>query len=399
MFLPNLRKLFFVAVCILALSSAAIGETNCNGLSGKLPDVCKQTNFPVGSFNVTVSYNSESAYAGNDYVDLNISIQSRDSSSLEIVTCESSEEPKIKCKRESGPALTTEKDLSVAQYTYRVAIAPGVEPKPYPLVLTFRHDKKEERNEVRLFVGVTNNLKVRVETDLTEPPNVFTGVSNQLQLTIVNDYTNYPVNLHSVSVKSDPYGLIQDETIPLNVKIEPGGQSQSVTVPFSAAAMTFSSLISGFNTPRVIMTLKYDDGYGRTVSKPQSVEVRIRPRDRVLVFYMLMGVLLGSLIKLVLQRKQESGQISSRQVITFVSITMTIGLVVALIAMVGRIQIVAFDAKGSYDKPLVIFAIALVGALGGAQILSMWLNKSVNGSSGPKLQPGDGPQLPGKETS
>lgn len=379
MFPTNLRKLAFLGICVLATCCEVIAETNCELPTEKRPDVCKQTVFPIEHFNVTVSYNSESAYVGNGYVDLNISIQSKDPGSLEMKTCESKEEPKIKCMPERGPEAANEPGFFITRYKYRVAIGQGLEPKPYPLILTFGYGDKVRTSEVRLFVGVTSNVKVRVETDLSQPPDVFTGVGNRLQLTLVNDYANYPVNIRSVAVKSDPYGLIRDQTIPMNVKIEPGGQRETITIAFTAAPMDFTSLISGFGTPRIIANVTYDDGYGRAVSNlTQPVDVRIRPRDRVLLFFMLVGVLAGALIKVVLQRLQESGQITRRQKIGFVFKTMGIGLVVAVIAMVGRIQIVAFDAKGSYDKPLVIFAIALTGALGGAQILSTWLKKSEN---------------------
>jgi hypothetical protein len=372
----NLKKLAFLCICVFATCGAALADTDCDPRTGKQPDVCKVTPLAVGHFNVTVSYNSESAYVGNGYVGLNILIQSTELGSLEIIGCESKEEPKIKCTKETGPAAANESGFFITKYKFRVAIGQGVDPKPYPLTLTFGSGQTEE---VRLFVGVTSNLKVRVETDLSQPPDIFTGVKNQLQLTLVNDYANYPVNIRSVAIKSDPYGLIQDETIPMNLKIEPGGQRQPITVAFSAASMDFTGLISGFGTPRLIMNVTYDDGYGRAVSDlTRPVDVRVRPRDRVLLFFMFGGVLVGALIKVVLQRLQESGQITNRQKIGFVVKTMGIGLVVAVIAMVGRIQIVAFDAKGSYDKPLVIFAIALTGALGGAQILSTWLKKSEN---------------------
>jgi hypothetical protein len=90
---------------------------------------------------------------------------------------------------------------------------------------------------------------------------------------------------------------------------------------------------------------------------------------------MILGLLAGAFIKYYLQRLQQAGQISRRQVITFVTVTMLIGAVVAIIAMVGKIQIIAFDTKGSYDKPVVIFSIALAGAVGGAQLISGWVKK------------------------
>jgi UDP-N-acetylmuramyl pentapeptide phosphotransferase/UDP-N-acetylglucosamine-1-phosphate transferase len=103
------------------------------------------------------------------------------------------------------------------------------------------------------------------------------------------------------------------------------------------------------------------------------VKVKIRPRDRVLVIAMLIGVIIGAVLKLYLTRLQAQGVISRREVIMAVGITSLIGLVVSFVAVVGRIKIIAFDQMGSYDNPAVIFVISLAGAVGGAQLLSTFI--------------------------
>ena len=147
--------------------------------------------------------------------------------------------------------------------------------------------------------------------------------------------------------------------------------------------MSFSNLLSGFNdSSQLIVDVSYDDGYGRTVTDlSQPIKLKVRPRDRVLVIAMLIGVIIGAILKLYLQRLQQQGVISRREVFVAVSITSLIGLVVSFIAVVGRVKIIAFDEMGSYDNPAVIFVISLAGAVGGAQLLSTLLKLGSNSSS------------------
>jgi hypothetical protein len=331
--------------------------------------------------NVTglASYETANAYVGNTYLQMTVSLKSLKDVGLEVRKCESRDEPRIQCTQEGSPKPGTE--LNEMMWQYRISINPGVEPRPFPLTLTFGyHDGTSvpEAQEVQLLVGVTSKGKVRRGDELSQPPEVFTGVNNQLRVKLVNDFSNYPVKIQSITVRSDPDWIIdksssQANTTP-NVTISPGGGAENIDVHFKVAPVGFSTLLTGFGaTPKINLDIVYDDGYGRKVTDfTLPVTVKVRPRDRILVLAMFVGVLAGTFIKFYLQRLQETGQITRRQALKFAGTTIIIGLIVAVIAMVAKIQIVAFTASGSYDQPLVIFIIAMAGALGGAQILSSW---------------------------
>ena len=106
------------------------------------------------------------------------------------------------------------------------------------------------------------------------------------------------------------------------------------------------------------------------------MKVKVKPRDRILILAMLVGVVIGAIIKCYLQRLQQQGVITKREVLMAVGITSLIGLVVSFVAVVGRIKIIAADDMGLDDNPAVIFVIGLAGAVGGAQLLSTFFKGS-----------------------
>ena len=68
----------------------------------------------------------------------------------------------------------------------------------------------------------------------------------------------------------------------------------------------------------------------------------------------------------------------------FVGVTILVGLVITVIAWAGQIQIIAFkDIHLSYDRPVVIFIIGLIGALGGVHYLNSWAKKYLPHESPP----------------
>jgi len=364
-------------------------QTNCDLQTPKEIEVCKKTEIQVGPFSGRAIYNSETATVNNHNVDLLIYLQGDNVDSVASVMCECIEQPAIKCEGAS-PVLVPEQSPRTVLFKVRVSINEGVEPRAYPLALSFSYQGQEVAavSKPLLYVGITkqdlNKPKVAFETRLTRAPVIYTGVNNTLPLTIVNNYSEYAIKIRSITIESDPSDLIQSQTktywdpkIPNQyeeLKIPPQGE-RPIQIPVTANWLNFTTLLGGFSSPQIVLNVIYDDSHGHPVSFRQNIAVNFRPRDRVLVFAMFLGVLAGALVKLYLQRLQQTGQITRRQVLGFVVSTMCIGLVVAVIAMVGKIQIVAFDTTGSYDRPVVIFAIALAGAIGGAQILSMWFRK------------------------
>jgi hypothetical protein len=322
----------------------------------------------------TVSYEVKDAYAGNHNLEVSISLNTRDTTNLEIIKIEAPDQVKIRftemSRVESFDAAT---GLRATEYKYLADIPEGTEPRIYPITISFAYPGDKNASRSFLFhVGVRNKGKLSIVMDAANTTEFYTGITNNYRLKLENNFPDFPVNIRSVSVTSDPEGLIEDKTFEIHdMSIEPL-QRGAIELKLKAAPMSFSNLLSGFSeSTRLVVNVTYDDGLGHLVTDlTQPVKVKIRPRDRVLVIAMFVGVLIGAVLKLYLQRLQQQGLITRREVLVAVGITSLIGLVVSFVAVVGQIKIIAFDQMGSYDNPAVIFVIGLAGAVGGAQLLS-----------------------------
>src|SRR6476661_4957375 len=322
----------------------------------------------------TVSYDVEKAYAGNHNLELLISLSTKDAAQMDLIKLDPPDQTQIQFKEMSNDGfLDPATGLRTSEYKYLADIPDGTEPRIYLITVSFGSPNEKNINRTFwLYVGVRNKGKLSVVTDSDSTIEFFTGTTNKYQLQLENNFPDYAVNIKNITIRSDPSGLVESKTVDVsNMSIDPA-QRGVIDLDLKAAPMSFTNLLSGFSdSTRLKMDVTYDDGYGRSVTDlSQSVKIKIRPRDRVLVVAMLIGVIIGAILKLYLQRLQQQGLITRREVFVAVTITSLIGLVVSFIAVVGRIKIIAFDQMGSYDNPAVIFVISLAGAVGGAQLLS-----------------------------
>lgn len=349
----------------------------CLALIANTPGVSARTsNFDVTRGNqtyaISVSYDVEKAYAGTHNLEVTISIQTRDAQNLELVNLEAADQPKIRF-HESSRNADDPAGLRTTEYKYLADIPADIEPRAYAITLTLAYpgDKNASRT-FDLYVGVRNKGKLNVVADDESTAEFYTGTNNTYRLELENNFPDFTVNVRSISIKSDPLGLIESKTIPVEgLSIDPL-QRGAIDLTFKAAPMSFSSLLGGFSdTSKMIVHVTYDDSYGHVITDLTCpVKIKVRPRDRFLAIAMLIGVAIGAVLKLCLQQLQRQGIISTREVVVAAGITSLIGVVVSFVAVVGRIKIIAFDQMGSYDNPAAIFIISLAGTFCGAQLLS-----------------------------
>ena len=334
-----------------------------------------------------VSYEVEKAYAGNHNLELTVSLSTKGSTNLELIKFEPPEQAKFRFTEISkNPSFDQGTGLQTTDYKYLVDIPEGTEPRIYLVTVSLAYPEENVKNINRtfwLYVGVRNKGKLSGVNDPNITTEFFTGTNNSYRIELENNFPDYPVNIRSVTVKCDPHGLIEKTTIPIeNVTIDAlhrGG----IDLDLKAAPMSFSTLLSGFNKPpELILQITYDDSYGRVVTDLEHrAKIKIRPRDRILVIAMFIGVIIGAILKLYLQRLQQQGVISRREVLMAVTFTSLIGLVVSFVAIVGKIQVVMFQTTGSYDNPGVIFIISMAAAVGGAQLLSTIFKSAASSNS------------------
>lgn len=347
----------------------------------------------------TVSYDVEKAYAGNQNLEIIVSLNTQAATNLELLRFEPPDQAKIGFTRISHVAtLDKSTDLQTTQFKYIAAIPPDVDPRIYLITIVFTNSGNENtyRTNFWLYLGVRNKGKLSVVTDDANTTELYTGTTNAYRLELENNFPDYAVNIRSVTIKSNPLGLVESTTIRVeDFSIDPF-QRGSIDLTLKTAPMSFSNLLSGFSdSNRLIVHITYDDGYGHVITDLiHPVKIKVKPRDRILVLAMLVGVIIGAILKCYLQRLQQQGVITKREVLVAVGITSLIGLVVSFVAVVGRIKIVAFDQMGSYDNPAVIFVISLAGAVGGAQLLSTLFKSSSQASAGSPVTPANAAAKP-----
>jgi hypothetical protein len=347
-----------------------------------------------------VSYDVDKAYAGNHNLELTVSLGTKGPTNLELLKFEPPDQAKFRFTEISkSPSFDQGTGLQTTDYKYLVDIPEGTEPRIYLVTVSLVYPEPNEKNINRtfwLYAGVRNKGKLSVVNDPSATIEFYTGTTNNYRLELENNFPDYPVNVRSVTVKCDPQGVVEKTTIPIeNLTIE-ALQRGGIDLDLKAAPMSFTTLLSGFSKPpELVFQVTYDDSYGRVVTDlEQRVKIKIRPRDRILVIAMLIGVIVGAVLKLYLQRLQKQGVITRREVVMAVSITSLIGLVVSFVAIVGKIQVIAFQQTGSYDNPAVIFIVSLAAAVGGAQLLSTFFRSAT--AAAPS---GQTPAAPGTTSS
>ena len=366
-----------ILVCLIAAAS-----TSANARTFPLEKISMDGKEFFG----TVSYEVEKAYAGNQNLELIVSLTTQGTANLDLLRFEPPDQAKIRFTQVSKiPSLDTATGLQTTQFKYRVSIPDDVEPRIYPITIVFGYPGNDSsfRTNFLLNPGVRNKGKLSVVTDDIATTEFYTGTTNAYRLELENNFPDYPVNIRSITIKSNPLGLIQSTTVPVeDFSIDPF-QRGSIDLNLKTAPMSFSNLLSGFSdSNRLIVHVTYDDGYGRVITDLiHPMKIKVKPRDRILILAMLVGVVIGAIIKCYLQRLQQQGVITKREVVIAVGVTSLIGLVVSFVAVVGRIKIIAFDQMGSYDNPAVIFVISLAGAVGGAQLLSTFFKASSSSPS------------------
>jgi len=372
---PPLHKVLVLScLLIIAATRAATARTSTF-------EVTRGTQKYFG----TVSYDVEKAYAGTHTLEVTISVSTKEATNVEVVQLDAPDETKIHFTESSRiPSSDPATGVQTTEYRYLTDIPDETEPRIYliTLILSYPGDKNTSRT-FELYVGVRNKGKLNIVSDAASTTEFYTGTTNPYHIELVNNFPDYPVNIRSVSVKSDPLGLIESKTVPIqDLSIEPLQQG-TIDIDLKAAPMSFTNLLSGFSdSSRLILHVTYDDSYGHVITDlTYPVKIKVRPRDRVLIIAMLIGVVIGAILKCYLQRLQQQGIISRREVVMAITITSLIGLVVSFVAVVGRIKIIAFDQMGSYDNPAVIFVISLAGAVGGAQLLSTFFKTGTSSSS------------------
>jgi hypothetical protein len=369
------HKTLILACVVIAAAATATARTF------PLEKITKGTQEFFG----TVSYDVEKAYAGNHNLELLISLSTKDAAKLDLTRFDPPDQTQIQFKEMSNDEFVDPATrLRTSEYKYLADIPDGTEPRIYLITISFASPGEKNINRTFwLYVGVRNKGKLNVVTDSDSTTEFFTGTTNKYQLQLENNFPDYAVNIKNITIRSDPNGLVESKTIDIsNMSIDPA-QRGVIDLDLKTAPMSFTNLLSGFSdSTRLKFDVTYDDGYGRSVTDlSQSVKLKVRARDRVLVIAMLIGVVIGAILKLYLQRLQQQGIITRREVFVAVSITSLIGLVVSFVAVVGRIKIIAFDQMGSYDNPAVIFVISLAGAVGGAQLLSTFFKSGSSSSA------------------
>jgi hypothetical protein len=283
--------------------------------------------------------------------------------------------------------------------TFLIRIPEGTEPRIHKIKLKFQYpDESTVDRYVDLFVGLWTQGKLRVVQADYEP--LVAGEKGVFKIKLANDYPDYPINLQKISLSSvpsnliaevseldfnDSHGSVSGNTVTFKppISIAPF-QQPTIELNVRARSMTVGNWIAGFGDgSKLALGFAYDDSNGRLITDlSHESPLKVRPGDGSLLGAMIIGVLLGTGLKFYLEYLRKKGVIDRKGVAVFILITVVVGIVITVIAWGGQIQIIAFkDVNLSYDRPVVIFIIGLIGALGGVHYLNSWAMKYLPGDS------------------
>lgn len=387
--MKSISAILLLMLLLLAIDKAS-AQTPITSLdektyTDKVPPVQKGDR----SFSIEPSYVLKEMTAGRD-VKLAITIKAPGSGSaflelkdLPVIT---SQDAADKFVFKNNGMEDSEGVVHTRKYNFIVRIGDKVEPRRHQVAVGFALPGKPEDVSMRYFdlnVGVNNGGKlvpIPPAEDSQTPSfetGFFAGKKHTYELNLQNSFPDYTVSIESIKIQSDPAGLI----VPNEFVYENGisllpGEQKTIPLEFTTTPLGIKNLIKGLGTtPRFKAEVFYNDGNERRITdfKPR-LAISIPPTNQVLVGSVFLGLLFGALIRTVLEFMLFKKQITRRGVIKVVSYSLLFGLLLVVFVAVGQVEIKAktFSMSSSYDNPLAMLVIGLIGALAGMQLIIGW---------------------------
>jgi hypothetical protein len=275
--------------------------------------------------------------------------------------------------------------LLTRDYVYDVKIGAQAEPRRYKTRIDVRYlNGKVEPRFFYLDVGVISKgrlepAKGQESQEEPVPPSfetgIFKGHEASYDFWLKNSFADYTVLIDKIRIQSEPEGLIKskDFTFPDPISLAPS-EEKSVPLNFDVLPLSVRNMVLGLGrSPTLIIHVTYNDSNERTITDfKHRVKVNVVPSGKVILGAVVFGLLFGVLIRSILEFMLLKKQLTRRGVAKVVTYSIVFGVLLVVLVVAGKIEIKAFAISGSYDNPLAMLIIGLIGAVLGLQLIIGW---------------------------
>lgn len=261
-------------------------------------------------------------------------------------------------------------------YKYRLTIKNGVKPRLHRLKVNGVIGNETLSVDYDLPIGAEGEGWVDITGDSQKSATCWSGWTSseceEISLNLQNKL-DYQLEVKVIALATDPPGLVKDVDVPLMKPPTIAGKlspQQLKLTPWSMP-ISWSSIFSGFGkSPKLFLTITFKDDYGREPYSKAVVDLQMKPNFVVLAIFLLLGAVVGTIVRIDLGRLQRAGVITRKQKAVFAATTFATGVLVCLIALFANVKLVVLnDQNYSAWDPKVLFLTALVATVSGLPIL------------------------------
>lgn len=264
---------------------------------------------------------------------------------------------------------------SIQEFVTKIGVRGEARSDDYPLTLTITSgDETGDRKiEFRLPLLVPDKRPIAVERGTRTEIDCWAGSAcSNLQLHFQNSLP-YRLTITNVTINSDD--LLEPKPVSIDANSIEANSENDITVSVKARPMTFTRVFSGFGKPQMTIKIDYKDDYDRVLHSQAEMGFQIRPNILILAIFLVLGAVVGTLVRIDLGRLQKAGVISRRERLVFATTTFASGVLVCLIALFANIKLVVLNDQNAYSAwdPKVLFFTALIATVSGLPILYAYL--------------------------
>lgn len=272
-----------------------------------------------------------------------------------------------------GPELSNTLS-SMRVFRVRIQVTKQARSKKYPIAAVVTSGAAGERIGFKLPILAPETASIEVEKKPGALVDCWAGSDCSRLEVVVRNKLPYKITISNISIDSED--LLHNK--PNGEYVTEFGKNSSpidLSVPVKANPITFRRVFSGFGAPQVSMRIDYKDEFGRPISTKTTADLQIRPNVLVIAIFLILGAVIGTLVRIDLRRLQREHIITGRQRIVFAATTFASGIVICLIALFANIKLIVWTDQNSYSAwdPKVLFLTALVATVSGLPILYAYL--------------------------